>query len=716
MSNAARIAQKLKIDSWQVVAVIELLDAGNTIPFIARYRKEATNGLDEEQLRQIQTLLERLRSLEKRRETILRAISEQGALTDELKARILGAESRTELEDLYQPYKPKRKTRASIARQRGLAPLAQLILEQPETTQPLETLAQPYLCEEVPSCEEAWSGARDIVAETISDHSDIRHMVRLRCAQSGVLVAEKVEKTNDPRGVYQHYYEFEYRVDRLRPHQILAIYRGCKEKVLRVKIKFHERDWRPVVEDFFPRNPRSPLAGQLEQAVEEAAKRLLLPSIERHIHRALAEKAESHAIQVFATNLRNLLSQPPLPNHRVLGIDPGYRTGCKIAVVDRTGKVLETATIYPHPPQRQVAQAIRTLATLVNRHSVTLVAIGNGTACRETEALVADLIAHLEQNLHYLIVSEAGASVYSASKLARQELPGMDVALRGAVSIARRVQDPLAELVKIDPKSLGVGMYQHDVNQKELGRALDAVVESVVNQVGVDVNTASPSLLTHVAGIGPTLATRIVDYRDQHGPFRNRSQLLSVPGLGSKAYQQAAGFLRIRDGDNPLEASAIHPESYAIAEQVLSRAGLQLDTPPQDRVSALEDLRSRVPLPTLAEELGTGVLTLVDIFEQLARPGLDPREDLPPPILRSDVLRMEDLKPGMVLKGTVRNVVDFGSFIDIGVKQDGLLHRSQIPKRVHLAIGDIIEVKILKIEIERGRISLGWGKALSGNS
>jgi len=709
MSNPQKIAQELHINLQQVTATLELLDADNTIPFISRYRKEVTGGLDEEQIRNISDLIAKLRALDERRTTVLKSIQEQGKLTDELKAQILAAVSRTELEDLYQPYKPKRKTRASIARERGLQPLADLILQQVRVSESLEVLAQPYLSEEVPTVEAAWEGARDIVAETISDHTEVRKITRIKAVEWGSQSTEKIKDAEDPRQVYKDYYEFEYKIDRLRPHQILAVNRGEKEKVVRVKMAIPERDWRYAINTNFPANHRSSLAEQLYSSGEDAAGRLLLPAIERDIRRDLTEKAETHAIQVFATNLRNLLNQPPLAGHVVLGIDPGFRTGCKVAVVDPTGKSPETATIYPHPPQNLAAKAKKVLADLVERHNVTLIAIGNGTASRETEALVAELIQeHKGADLHYLIVSEAGASVYSASKLARAELPEMDVSMRGAVSIARRVQDPLAELVKIDPKSIGVGMYQHDVDQKELGKALDAVVENAVNTTGVEVNSASPALLNYVSGIGPALAARVVEYRDQHGPYRNRNELKNVPGLGPKAFEQSAGFLRIRDGDNPLDRSAIHPESYPIAEKVLQRAGLWLDTPPQEREPALAVLGTSTPLTELAAELGTGVPTLTDIFEQLVRPGRDPREDLPAPILRSDVLKMEDLTTGMQLKGTIRNVVDFGAFVDIGVKQDGLLHRSQIPKGVQLNLGDILSVRILSVEIERGRISLGW--------
>ncbi|MGD1993106.1 MAG: Tex family protein [Anaerolineae bacterium] len=710
MDITRKIAHELKLRTWQVTATVDLLDEGNTLPFIARYRKEATGELDETRLRDLSALLSQLRALDERRETILASIEEQGKLTPELRQRLVAAETRTELEDLYQPYKPKRRTRASVARERGLEGLADLLREQVQTDQTPEQLAAPFLSEQVPTVEEALAGARDIVAETISDHPAVRQQVRRKALQWATLHAERASDADDPRGVYRLYYDFHHRVDRLRPHQILAIDRGEAEDVLRVQIEVPERDWRQAIAAHFPPDRRSPLAEHLVLAAEDSAGRLLLPSIERDVRRSMSEEAQAHAIDVFAENLRALLSQPPLLGHVILGLDPGYRTGCKVAVVDPTGRVLDTGAIYPHPPQKRWDAALGTLSSRVDRHNVSLVAIGNGTASRETEQLVAELIRQRgsEAELHYLVVSEAGASVYSASPLARAELPDLDVSIRGAVSIARRVQDPLAELVKIDPRSIGVGMYQHDVDQKQLTEALAGVVESVVNRVGVDVNTASPALLTHVAGIGPRLAQRIVAHRDEHGPFPDRRSLLHVHGLGPKSFEQAAGFLRIRDGANPLDASAIHPESYDVAETLMERAGLSLETPPAEREPALADLKESQPLDALAAELGTGVPTMADIFEQLIRPGRDPREDLPAPILRSDVLSIEDLRPGMRLKGTVRNVVDFGAFVDVGVKRDGLLHRSKLPRGVSVQVGDVIEVVILDVDLDRQRISLGW--------
>ncbi len=712
MSYAIAIASQLQLRPAQVEAAIELLDGGNTIPFIARYRKEATDLLDEEQLRQIQSLLDALRKLDERRAAILASIEEQGQLTPELREQLLAATTLTALEDLYQPYRPKRRTRASIAREKGLQPLAEQILAQPRTKSTLEELATPFLNEQVATLDEAWSGARDIVAELISDHPEVRRITREKALKFGEVRAGKIEDAEDEKAVFALYYDFTLRLERIRPHQILALNRGEALKILRVAIDVPERDWQQAINTYFPPNPASRLAEQLSEASQDAAERLLLPAIERDVRRILTERAEAHAIGVFAANLRALLTQPPLAGHTVLALDPGFRTGCKVAVVDPSGKLLVTDTVYPHEPQRQRAATLRTLSELVAAHGVTLIAIGNGTASRETEQIVAELIrskpAWANGGLHYLMVNEAGASVYSASTPARSEFPELDVSLRSAVSIARRVQDPLAELVKIEPKAIGVGMYQHDVDQKALAASLDGVVESVVNQVGVDVNTASPALLTYVAGIGPKLAEKIVEHRNQQGPFANRKSLRAVSGLGPKAFEQAAGFLRIRGGDQPLDASAIHPESYAIAQQVLKRAKIQVDSPLAERASKLGELQAANPLATLAQELGVGAPTLQDIFEQLVRPGRDPRADLPTPILRSDVLSLDDLATGLQLEGTVRNVVDFGAFVDIGVKQDGLLHRSQIPFGTVLSVGDIITVEILSVEKERGRISLGW--------
>lgn len=708
MSHAELIASQLNVKPSQVAAVIKLLDDGNTVPFIARYRKEMTGSLDDEQIRIIADELSRLRALDERRASILASIEEQGKLTDELRDSINAAATLTALEDLYAPYKKKRRTRAMVAREMGLEPLADIIIAQTAEGSP-EEIAKRFLNDQVTDVDAALQGARDIVAERISENAQVRASLREKALKFARIRTEKIKDAVDEKGVYQSYYEFSSRVDHLQPHQTLAIARGEKEGILRVHVDIPERDWVDAIQAEFEQDILSPFADQLALAIQDSAQRLLLPAIERDVRREKAEIADNHAIQVFARNLRALLSQPPLAHHTILGIDPGFRTGCKIAVVDATGKLLDTGTIYPHEPKNDWRGALDTLQEMINRHRVTLISIGNGTASRETEKLVAELTRNAPQT-KYLIVNEAGASVYSASPLARREFPDLDVSIRGAVSIARRAQDPLAELVKIDPKSIGVGLYQHDVDQSSLAHALDGVVESVVNQVGVDVNTASPALLTHVAGIGPKLAENIVAHRDTNGPFRSRSQLRKVSGLGPKAFEQAAGFLRIQDSTNPLDASAIHPESYGVAEAVLALAGLSVDSPLSARKSALDALIAKTPVEKLAEQLNCGVPTLKDILEQLVRPGRDPRTDAPSPILRSDVLKMEDLVTGMQLKGTVRNVVDFGAFVDIGVKQDGLLHRTQIPAGTVLKVGDVIDVEILKIEIERGRIGLGWVK------
>ncbi|MEM7131860.1 MAG: Tex family protein [Chloroflexota bacterium] len=696
------------VSQHQVAATVELLDEGNTLPFIARYRKEATGGLDEEQLRALIALLESLRSLDDRRDSILASVEEQGKMTAELQASLMAAETKTELEDLYQPYKPKRRTRASMARDRGLQPLADQILFQVRGTETPEQFAAAFLNDEVPTPDDALAGARDIVAETVSDNPEVRRMTREKALKWGQFQAQKIDDAEDEKNVFELYYEFDFKVDRIRPHQVLAINRGEALKILRVGVDVPERDWRGAIEANFRSHRGSNFAPHMELAIEDAAKRLLLPAIERDVRRTLTELAENHAIRVFASNLRGLLSQPPLSKQTIMAIDPGYRTGCKVAVTDSTGKLLDTGTIYPHPPQKKMREASAQLTQLIDRHQVTLIAIGNGTASRETEQLVADLIRSRQDALHYLMVNEAGASVYSASPQARAEFPELDVSMRSGISLARRVLDPLAELVKIDPKSIGVGLYQHDVDQNALAQSLDGVVESVVNQVGVDVNTASPALLTHVAGIGPKLAERIVAHRDEKGLFANRRALKDVSGLGPKAFEQSAGFLRIRNGSDPLDASAIHPESYKVAKEVLKKAKLKVDSKPEERKEPLDKLQSTHSLAELADDVGTGEPTLKDILAQLVRPGRDPREDLPPPILRSDVLSMDDLMPGLQLDGTVRNVVDFGAFIDIGVKQDGLLHRSQIPFGTILSVGDILTVEILNVEAERGRIGLGW--------
>jgi len=707
MSIINQIASLHHLPQRSVAAAVQLLEEGNTIPFIARYRKEMTGELDEEQLRSIQEELLRLRALDDRRETILKSIEESGELTSELKGKLLAAETRTELEDLYLPYKPKRKTRASAAKELGLEPLADLVVEQISTVQGRDEIASPFLSDQIQTIEDAWDGARDIAAEVISTTPEIRKKVRQGALLLGQISVRKKSEGNDPRGVYQDYYNFEGKVNRLRPHQILAINRGEKEGALQVKINLSEEIWLEVIGELFPINPDSPLARDLEIAIQDAAGRLLLPAIFRDVRRHITEKAEDRALGIFVKNLRSLLLQPPLAGYTVMGLDPGYRTGCKVAVVDPTGKPLATETIYPVPPRTQVDLSRKILLGLIEEHNVGLIAIGNGTASRETEEFVAGLTRELD-GVNYLITSEAGASVYSASKLAGRELPDMDVSLRGAVSIARRVQDPLAELVKIDPQSLGVGMYQHDINQARLKETLAGVVESAVNQVGVEINTASPALLSFVSGIGPGLAKKIVSYRDKKGSFNERHDLLDVPGMGEKTYQQAAGFLRIRDGKDPLDTTAIHPESYPAARKVIQQAGISLSEEAHIKEQALVQLSQKRSAGELASSLQVGIPTLVDIFKQLVRPGRDPREDLPRPITRKDVMSLDDLVEGMKLQGTVRNVVEFGAFVDLGVKIDGLLHRSMIPKGVDLKLGDVIQVAIKNVEQERGRISLAW--------
>lgn len=701
----AAVAVDLQLALERVRAAATLLDEGNTIPFIARYRKEVTLSLDEEQLRQVAERLGYRRNLEERRETILRTLEEQGVLTPELQSEVAAADTLQRLEDLYRPYKPRRRTRATAAREKGLQPLADLILAQPLAGE-RETLAAPFINEQVPTVEEAYAGARDIVAETIADAPEVRGTLRDLAQRRGVLTAAVADEAKDPEGVYRMYYAFFADVRNLRPHQILALNRGEREEVLKLSLELPPSESLGILARHFPADPASPLSEELRLAREDAFTRLLFPAVERDTRRALTEVADAHAIGVFATNLRSLLLQPPLRGQVVLGIDPGIRTGCKVAVVDATGKVLATDTIYP---DRHRGEAEAVLRRLVQHHHVTVIAIGNGTAGRETEALVAGLIG-AGLPVKYTIVNEAGASVYSASKLARQELPDLDVSLRGAVSIARRLQDPLAELVKIEPKAIGVGLYQHDVDQKALSEALDTVIESAVNSVGVDLNTASPALLEHVSGIGPKMAQAIVAYRDAQGPFRSREALRQVNGLGPKTFEQAAGFLRLPDGESPLDNTPIHPESYAVAHKVLDLLGLPLGHPhlPQ----ALQNLRREWDLEVLAQDLETGKPTLEDILDALARPGRDPRDELEGPILRGDVLHIEDLHEGMRLRGTVRNVVDFGAFVDIGVKRDGLIHISRMGsgyvRNPHekVAVGDVIEVEVVEVDLQRGRISL----------
>jgi uncharacterized protein len=707
------IAQELGVRRDQVERTVELLDDGNTLPFIARYRKEVTGELDEVQIRSIQERLAYLRALEARKETVLSSIAEQGKLTPELEVAIRGATVRQEVEDLYLPYRPKRRTRATVAREKGLEPLAEIIMAQKQTRGSLEEIARPFLSEAVPAAEEAYAGARDIVAEIVADDAKVRGLVRRLTLDKGRLVSKLAQEDADPQAKYRDYHEFDERLVAIPAHRLLAINRGESENALRVQLAAPADEILAALQRRYVVNPRSILAEQAREAAEDAYKRLIAPAMARELRTARTEQASEEAIGIFGANLRNLLLLPPVRGLVVIGIDPGYRTGCKVAVVEATSRFLEGIAIYPHEPQRQWGRAKQILAHLIDKHRVTAIAIGNGTASRETEALVAELIGELPSGapeVRYVMVSEAGASVYSASELAGSELPDMDVSMRGAVSIARRLQDPLAELVKIDPKSIGVGMYQHDVDQKRLGETLDAVVESVVNYVGVDLNTASPSLLGYVAGINKRTASSIVAYRDAHGAFATREGIKAVKGLGDKAFEQAAGFLRIPGGENPLDNTAIHPESYAAVDRLLARIGLGSDAP--DMRSRLAALAKRRDLDRIAHELEVGLPTLRDIVESLQKPGRDPRDELPPPILRRDVLRMEDLQEGMVMRGTVRNVVPFGAFVDIGVKQDGLVHISQMADRYVsnplevVAVGDVVNVRVISIDLDRGRIAL----------
>lgn len=701
---------------------VQLLEEGNTIPFIARYRKEATGEMDEVMLRRLAERLEYLQNLAKRKEEVVRLISEQEKMTPELEKAINEAVTMQQVEDLYRPFRPKRRTKASIAREKGLEPLAQLLKDQSLTKGDLNSLAQEYINPEleVNSGEEALQGARDIIAEEVADDASLREIARRIFFEKGVLVtkvaakttaktAEKEEATEPTP--YEMYYEYEEAVKKIPPHRILAINRGEKEEVLQVKITIPEEEIIIKLVERILTNPSSLGAEQIKEAVADGASRLLFPSLEREIRKELTEKGERQAIMVFSQNLRNLLLQPPVRGQVVLGIDPGFRTGCKLAVVDDTGKLLEIGVIFPHQSQAQRKEAGEKLKTIMKKWKVTAITIGNGTASRETEALVAELIREERLDVRYTIVSEAGASVYSASKLAREEFPELDLSYRSGVSIARRIQDPLAELVKIDPKSIGVGQYQHDVNPKELSQALEGVVESCVNTVGVELNTASPSLLRYVAGLSPAVAKAVVERRESKGRYKLRKELLEVPRLGERTFQQCSGFLRIAGGDNPLENTPVHPESYELAEQILAAVGYTVEdtaTKEKEIKTALE----KQDLEETARRLGAGVPTVKDIIEALKRPGRDPREDLPPVLFRQDVLSLEDLQEGMVLMGTVRNVVDFGAFIDIGVKQDGLVHLSQIcdkfirhPMEV-LAVGDVVKVKVLQVDKVRGRISL----------
>ncbi|MED3622891.1 Tex family protein [Neobacillus thermocopriae] len=704
-----KVAGELAISIKQVKNVISLLNEGNTVPFIARYRKEMTGALDEVQIRNILERWQYIQNLEQRKEEVLRMIAEQGKLTEELQHSIQKAEKLQEVEDLYRPYKQKRRTKATIAKEKGLEPLADWMLT--FSNQSVEEKAKEYLSveKEVLTIEEAIAGAQDIIAERVSDDAESRKWIRRETFKSGIVVSAVKDKEKDEKNVYEMYYEYEEPVNKIVPHRILALNRGEKEEILKVSVKINADIIMDKLSKKWVKNLHSPAAEFVMEAIEDSYKRLIQPSIEREIRSELTDKAEEQAIHIFSENLRNLLLQPPLKGKMVLGVDPAYRTGCKLAAVDETGKVLKIDVIYPHPPVSKTKEAKEKLTNILREFKIEVVAIGNGTASRETEQFVADVLKEVDQEIFYLIVNEAGASVYSASDLAREEFPDLQVEERSAVSIARRLQDPLAELVKIDPKSVGVGQYQHDVSQKRLSESLNFVVETAVNQVGVNVNTASPSLLQYVAGLNKTTANNIVKMRDENGKFTSRAQLKKVPRLGAKTYEQAIGFLRVLDGEQPLDRTGIHPENYHEVEKLLQNLGFSTaDLGTEELKSAL----SKLDLKSVSNELSIGELTLKDIVDALVRPERDPRDDLPRPLLKKDVLKLEDLKPGMELQGTVRNVVDFGAFVDIGVKQDGLVHISKLSDRFvkHpldiVSVGDVVTVWVDSVDMKKGRVAL----------
>ena len=772
MDIILKLKDELNVEKWQVEAAVKLIDEGNTIPFISRYRKEATGSLNDEVLRNLYERLTYLRNLEDKKQQVLGSIEEQGMLTDELKEKILAAETMVVVEDLYRPYRPKRKTRASVAKEKGLDGLAQIILAQ-KTTRPLIEEAESYVSEEkeVKNVKEAIQGALDIIAESVSDNADYRAYIREATYNEGKITSQA--KDEKAQSVYEMYYDFEEPVNKVAGHRVLALNRGESEKILTVKIVAPEEQIIRYLEKKVITSDNENTTPALQQAIADSYNRLIAPAIERDIRNELTEKAEDGAITVFGKNLEQLLMQPPIAGKVVLGWDPAFRTGCKLAVVDATGKVLDTKVIYPTAPQNKVEESKAELKKIIKKYNVNLISVGNGTASRESEQVIVELLKELDTPVQYVIVNEAGASVYSASKLATEEFPNFDVGQRSAASIARRLQDPLAELVKIDPKSIGVGQYQHDMNQKKLGEALHGVVEDSVNKVGVDLNTASAPLLEYISGISKVIAKNIVDYRETNGRFTNRKQLLKVAKLGPKAFEQCAGFMRITDGDNPLDATSVHPESYGAAQQLLEKLGLSMDdlkdiqkkaaaqksrpapSKPKNKkpdknkvvirntntamgkalavamggVSLQQDNAKEAPAQVtetsytslerrvkdkkkMAEELGIGEITLTDILKELEKPARDPRADMPAPILRSDVLDMKDLKPGMILKGTVRNVIDFGVFVDIGVHQDGLVHISQITDKYikhpleAVSVGDIVDVKVMDVDLTKKRISL----------
>ena len=777
MDIILRLKEELGVEKWQIEAAVKLIDEGNTIPFISRYRKEVTGSLNDEVLRNLSERLIYLRNLEDKKQQVISSIEEQGKLTEELKNQILAAQTLVVVDDLYRPYRPKRRTRATIAKEKGLDGLAELILQQ-ETDQPIEESAKEYLNseKEVKTVEEAVQGAMDIIAEQISDEADYRIYIRKATYDTGKIIS--TAKNEKEASVYEMYYNFEEPVNKIAGHRVLALNRGEAEKILVVRLEAPEEQILMFLAKKVITKENPITTPVLQATLEDSYKRLIAPAIEREIRNLLTEKAEEGAISVFGKNLEQLLLQPPIANQVVLGWDPAFRTGCKLAVVDATGKVLDTKVIFPTAPQFKVDEAKRELKRLIKQYGVTLISVGNGTASRESEMIIVDLIKELDVPVQYVIVNEAGASVYSASKLATEEFPNFDVGQRSAVSIARRIQDPLAELVKIDPKSIGVGQYQHDMNQKRLNEALTGVVEDSVNKVGVDLNTASASLLEYISGISKVLAKNIVDYRETNGRFLNRRQLLKVPKMGPKAYEQCAGFMRIANGENPLDATSVHPESYEAALKLLDKLGLSMEDVKAAQAKAMQEKllgkaakteavrkpsaqkkASQVMIKNqntsmgqalaaamgnmnvateekpisqskeqnqavgnlekkvtdkkkLAQELGIGEITLTDILKELEKPARDPRDDMPKPILRSDVLEMKDLTPGMILKGTVRNVIDFGAFVDIGVHQDGLVHISQITDRFikhpleAVAVGDIVEVKVISVDLPKKRIAL----------
>ena len=709
MDIIQKLTEELQVKKWQVEAAVKLIDEGNTIPFISRYRKEATGALNDEQLRDLGERLTYLRNLEDKKAQVISSIEEQGKLTEELKAAIEAAQTQVAVDDLYRPYRPKRRTRATMAKEKGLEGLANIILLQMTTT-PLETEAESYLSEEkgVATVQEAIAGAMDIIAESISDEADYRTWIRNKTLKEGEITSEA--KDEKEQSVYETYYHFSQPISKMAGHRTLALNRGEAEKVLTVKIVAPEPEILSYLESRVITRDNPITSPTLEEVVKDSYSRLIAPAIEREIRNLLTEQAEEGAIRVFGKNLEQLLMQPPIAGQTVLGWDPAFRTGCKLAVVDPTGKVLDTVVIYPTAPQNKVKEAKATLKKLIEKYHITLISLGNGTASRESEQVIVELLKEIPEKVQYVIVSESGASVYSASKLATEEFPSFDVGQRSAASIARRLQDPLAELVKIDPKAIGVGQYQHDMNQKRLSEALGGVVEDSVNKVGVDLNTASAPLLEYISGITKTLAKNIVTYREANGRFADRRQLLKVPKLGPKAYEQCAGFLRIMNGDNPLDTTSVHPESYEAAMKLLTSLGYSAE----DIIGGgLKGISKKVREPKkTAEELGVGELTLKDIVQELEKPARDPRDEMPRPVLRSDVLDMKDLTPGMVLKGTVRNIMDFGAFVDIGVHQDGLVHVSEMSERFikHpldvVKVGDVVDVKVLAVDVAKKRISL----------